>query len=115
LLLLYGFAALYLLAVLGFGLLISTYSDTQQQAMLVTFFFMLIFILLSGLYTPIESMPPWAKFIAQINPVTYLVDVMRMVILKGSTFRQILPHIGIISIFAVILNSWAILNYQKMT
>ena len=115
LMVLYGFAALYLLAVMGFGLLISTYSNTQQQAMLVTFFFMLIFILLSGLYTPIESMPPWAKFIAQLNPVTYLVDVMRMVILKGSTFQQILPHIGIISIFAILLNSWAVLNYRKMT
>lgn len=53
----YAFAAIYLLAVLGLGLLISTYSSTQQQAMLVSFFLMMIFILLGGLYTSIESMP----------------------------------------------------------
>ncbi|MEZ4979984.1 MAG: ABC transporter permease [Saprospiraceae bacterium] len=57
----YIFAGVYLLAILGFGLYISTLVETQQQAMLFGFFFMLIFILMSGLYTPIESMPDWAN------------------------------------------------------
>src|SRR5690348_8491884 len=89
LLLMYGFVAVYLLAVLGFGLLISTFTDTQQQAMFIAFFFMMIFILMSGLFTSIDSMPEWAKMIAKLNPVTYMIDVMRMIVLKGSGFADI--------------------------
>lgn len=110
---LYGFIGIFLLAILGFGLLISTYSNTQQQAMLVMFFFMMIFILMGGLFTPIDSMPVWAKIIARINPVSYLIDVMRMVVLKGSGWKDILPQLWKIALFAVILNAWAILNYRK--
>jgi ABC-2 type transport system permease protein len=110
---LYGFIAVFLMAILGFGLLISTYCDTQQQAMFIMFFFMMIFILMGGLFTPVDSMPEWAKWISRLNPVTYLIDVMRMVILKGSGFKDILPHLGIVALFAVFLNGWAVLNYKK--
>ena len=113
LLVLYIFIWVYLLAVLGFGLLISTYSETQQQAMFIMFFFMMIFILLGGLFTSIDSMPGWAKVLARINPVTYIIEVFRMVILKGSGLRDIMPHIGIISVTALVLNSWAVRNYRK--
>ena len=65
----YAFAALYLLALLGLGLLISTYTHNQQQAMLISFFMMMGCILLGGLYTSIESMPGWAQAITRINPV----------------------------------------------
>lgn len=112
---LYGFIAVYLLAVLGFGLLVSTYSETQQQAMFVMFFFMMVFILMGGLFTPVDSMPGWAQVIVWLNPVSYLVEVMRMVILKGSGIRDILPHMGIILLFAFCLNGWAIWNYKKTT
>src|SRR4030095_767432 len=84
--LLYGFLIIYLIAMLGFGLLISTYSNTQQQAMSIAFFFMMIFLLMSGLFTPIESMPHWAQVITRFNPVTYFIQVLRMVVLKGSDF-----------------------------
>lgn len=113
LLVLYSCIAVYLLALLGFGLLISTFCETQQQAMLVMFFFMMIFILMGGLYTSIESMPEWAQVITWFNPARYLIEVMRMVILKGSGFRDILPHLIKLSVFTVVLNSWAILNYRK--
>ena len=113
LLVLYGFIWLFLLAVLGFGLLISTYSNTQQQAMLIMFFFMMIFILMGGLFTPIESMPGWAKIIARFNPLSYMIDVMRMVILKGSGWKDIFPQLWKIALFAIVLNTWAILNYRK--
>src|SRR5690606_19515735 len=109
----YGFVWAYLLAVLGFGLLISTYTDTQQQAMFIMFFFMMVFILMGGLFTPIDSMPKWAKVISRLNPVSYLVEVMRMIILKGSGWRAIFPHLGAILCFAVLLNGWAIWNYRK--
>lgn len=111
--LLYGFVAVYLLAVLGFGLLVSTFCDTQQQAMFIMFFFIMIFILMGGLFTPIDSMPDWAKTVSRFNPVSYLIEVMRMVILKGSGFTDIAGKLGIIAIFGVVLNGWAIVNYKK--
>ena len=113
--LLYAFLAVYLLAVLGFGLLVSTYSETQQQAMSVAFFFIMIFNLMSGLFTPIESMPEWAQAITRINPLRYCIEVMRMVVLKGSVFHDVRNHFLIVFIMGVILNGWAILNYRKTT
>jgi ABC-2 type transport system permease protein len=110
---LFSFLAIYLLAVLGLGLMISTYSNTQQQAMSLAFFFMMVFILMGGLFTPIESMPEWARWIARFNPVTYFIEVMRMVIMKGSGFRDIQYHLLIITGFAVFFNAWAIMNYKK--
>jgi len=112
-LLLYAFLAIYLIALLGLGLLISTYSETQQQAMSVAFFFMMIFLLMSGLFTPIDSMPPWAQVIAHMNPVSYFIEVMRMVVLKGSIWRDLRTHFLIIGGFALFFNAWAILNYRK--
>ena len=113
LLLLYSYMFLYLIALLGLGLLVSTYADTQQQAMSIAFFFMMIFMLMSGLFTPIDSMPTWSKTIALSNPVTYFIEVTRMIILKGSTFSDIKTHFAVIFGFAVLFNGWAILNYKK--
>ncbi len=113
LLLLYGFLSLYLVALLGIGLLISTYAETQQQAMSVAFFFMMIFMLMSGLFTSVDSMPTWAKFLANCNPVTHFIKVMRMVLLKGSGFADIqFPMLMMVG-FAIFFNTWAILNYKK--
>jgi len=112
-LVLYSFLAIYLLAVLGLGLIISTYSNTQQQAMSLAFFFMMIFILMGGLFTSVDSMPEWAKWIAKFNPVTYFIEVMRMVIMKGSGFREIRNHLIIMVGFATFFNTWAIINYKK--
>jgi ABC-2 type transport system permease protein len=111
--LLYLFLALYLLAVLGLGLLISTYTETQQQAMFIAFFFMMIFILMSGLFTSVDSMPPWAKLISHLNPVSYFIEVMRMVVLKGSGLSDIVPQLGAVFLFAVFFNAWAVFNYRK--
>ncbi len=109
----YVFAAVFLLAVLGLGLLISTFTSTQQQAMLISFFLIMVFILLGGLYTAIESMPEWAQWIARINPVTYFIEVMRMVVLKGSRLADISSHIGVMGVMAVVLNGWAVFSYRK--
>jgi ABC-2 type transport system permease protein len=109
----YVFAAVFLLAVLGLGLLNSTFSNTQQQAMLLSFFLMMLFILLGGLYTSIDSMPVWAQWFAKINPVSYFIEVMRMVVLKGSTLYEIRKHLAAVFIFAVVLNGLAVWNYRK--
>jgi len=113
LLLMYGFIAVYLLAVLGFGLLISTFCESQQQAMFVMFFFVMIFILMGGLFTSIDSMPDWAKTVTKFNPVSYLIEVMRMIMLKGSGLKNILSQLGIIALFALVFNSLAVYNYKK--
>jgi ABC-2 type transport system permease protein len=109
----YVFAAVYLLAVLGLGLLVSTFTSTQQQAMLISFFMMMVFILLGGLYTSIDSMPKWAQMITKINPVSYFIDVMRMVVLKGSSLGDIKNHILVVLGFAVFFNGWAVISYRK--
>lgn len=111
--LMYGFLSVYLVALLGIGLLISTYSSTQQQAMSLAFFFMMIFILMGGLFTSVDSMPDWARWVARFNPVTYFIDVMRMVILKGSGLADIKQHVLIVAGMALFFNTWAVLNYKK--
>lgn len=109
----YGFLGLYLIAVIGFGLLISTIANNQQQAMSLIFFFMMIFILLGGLFTSIDSMPNWAQTISKFNPVSYFIDVNRMVIMKGSGFRDVKYHFLIMGGFAIFINFWAVVNYRK--
>lgn len=109
----YVFAALYLISVQGMGLLISTFASTQQQAMLLSFFLLMIFVLLGGLFTSIDSMPGWAQIITMFNPVAYFIEVMRMVVLKGSTLYDIRDHLLKIFLFGIVLNSLAIWNYRK--
>lgn len=107
------FATIYILVVSGFGLVISNYSDTIQQAMFVMFFFIMIFILMSGLFTPVASMPEWAQVITIFNPLKYFMQVMRLVYLKGSAFIELIPQFFALCAFAVALNVWAILSYKK--
>lgn len=109
----YLFAAVYLIAFTGFGLAISSISSTQQQAMFTAFFFLIIFALLSGLFTPISSMPQWAQNITLFNPVRYFVETMRMVYLKGSTFSDLSGHFIIVCLFAVLFNMLAVVSYRK--
>ena len=111
--LIFGFAGVYLLACLGLGLLISTFAETQQQAMFIAFFFMMIFVLLGGLYTNVDSMPEWAQMLTHFTPVSYFIEVIRMVILKGSTFQDVLPQFKAMCGFAVGFNALAIWNYRK--
>lgn len=111
--LLYAFAFIYLIAVLGFGLLISTYSDNQVQAMFVAFFFMMIFMLMSGFFTSTDSMPHWARVLSNLTPVTHFVKVVRMIILKSSGFEDVKMEFLYLIGFAGVLNGWAIWNYKK--
>ena len=112
-LLILSYAAVYLFAFLGWGLLISTFVDTQQQAMFISFFFMVIFIMISGLFTNVDSMPDWAIIIARLNPVTYFVEVIRMIVLKGSGFEDIKPQFVKMLGFAFVFNGLAVWNYRK--
>ncbi|MDR1919866.1 MAG: ABC transporter permease, partial [Tannerellaceae bacterium] len=109
----YLFAAIYLIAFTGFGLAISSISSTQQQAMFTAFFFLIIFALMGGLFTPVSSMPEWAQRITLFNPMRYMVEVMRMVYLKGSSLSDLWPQFLIICLFAVGFNALAITGYRK--
>ncbi len=112
-LLIIGFASIYLTLVLGIGLLISTASQNQQQAVFISWFFMLIFVLLSGLFTPIENMPPLVQNITLFNPLKYFIEVIRLVMLKGSTFSDIKLQFFMTTLYSLVINSIAILVYRK--
>jgi len=111
--LIYGFTSIYLILILGIGLFISNHTDTQQQAMFIAWFFTVIFILMSGLFTPIESMPTWAQNVTYFNPIRYFVEVIRMVMLKGAGFNDIKEQIGIIALYAFVINGFAVWSYKK--
>ena len=112
-LVIYFFAILFVLSMSGLGLVISNHSATMQQAMFVMWFCMLILILMSGLFTPISSMPEWAQAITILNPLKYLMQVMRMVYLKGSGFTDMLPQLGALLVFVLFFNVWAVRSYRK--
>lgn len=112
-LLLYAFVALTLFAVLGIGLLISTMAETQQQSMFLTWFFVIIFGIMGGVFTPTESMPDWSKVVNTINPIKYLVEVMRQVMLKESDFWNLKNEFAIMALFAVGFNALAVWRYRK--
>lgn len=113
--LLYFYTIIYILVILGIGLFISNFTDTQQQAMFIAWFFMVIFILMSGLFTPIESMPSWAQFLTEFNPIKYYVQVMRMVMLKGAGLADIYPQVLKTLLFALVMNALAVISYKKVS
>lgn len=110
----FAYCVLNITAVLGLGLFISNLADTQQQAMFITFFFAIIFILMCGLFTPIESMPRWAQHLTIPNPIAHFVNVMRSVLLKGSTFQDVLFNFQVTAILAIVFNTLAVWSYRKV-
>lgn len=113
LLLFFACAAIFLVAVLGLALFFSTMASTQQQFLFVAFFFVMIFILMSGIFTPTESMPLWAQQFNLVNPVAYLMRINRMVMLKGSGFSEIMRDMAMLTILALSYLSLAIRAYRK--
>lgn len=109
----YLFASLYILVMSGMGLIISNYSETLQQAMFIMFFFTMILILMSGLFTPIAAMPEWAQAITRLNPLRYFIEVMRLVYLKGSGWGELTGRFAALVGFALVLSLWAVLSYRK--
>jgi ABC-2 type transport system permease protein len=113
LVLLFGMTTVYLSVVLSLGLLISTITETQQQAMFISWFFALIFILMSGLFTPLDSMPEWAQSIAYFNPVAHYVEIMRRVLLKGSGFVEIREQFMVMLGYGIALIGLSTWRYRK--
>ncbi len=111
--LLYLFSALTIIALLGLGLLISNLADTQQQAMFVAWFFMIIFVLMSGLFTPIESMPLWARRITWFNPIAQLVAIVRLNMLKGATLAEVWPFLRHLVLLGLGYGALAVFFFRK--
>lgn len=115
LLVVFGSASVYLLVVLGIGLWVSTVTETQQQAMFIAWFILVLFILMSGLFTPLESMPAWAQRLALLNPIAYFIEIMRAVLVKGGGWQTVQVPLGALAGYAVVVLSLAVLQYRKVT
>jgi ABC-2 type transport system permease protein len=113
LVLLFGVAAVYLAVALGIGLWISTLVETQQQAMFVTFFIMNVYLLMSGLFTPIDSMAPWVQVVSQLNPVRHFVTISRAVLVKGAGITEIARPFALLAVYAVVVLTFAVRQYKK--
>jgi ABC-2 type transport system permease protein len=111
--LVFAFCVANIFCVLGIGFFISNFADTQQQAMFMAWFFMVIFILMSGLFTPIESMPEWAQKLTIPNPIAHFVTVMRLVLLKGSGWADIRYNFLVMIVLGFLFNALAVWTYRK--
>ncbi|MDQ7053233.1 MAG: ABC transporter permease [candidate division KSB1 bacterium] len=111
--LLAGLAFLYLFATLGLGIFISTITQTQQQAMFVSWFFLIFMILMSGFFIPIENMPPLLQKITYINPMRYFMYIMREIFQKGSTFPFLLKDLVPMTVFGLLIFTFSVLKFQK--
>lgn len=109
------FALAMLLALFwsSFGLIISNYSDTMQQAIFVMWFFVVMMLLLSGLFTPTRSMPDWAYATTYVNPMHYFIDGVRTVFIRGGGFSSIAHQLLALAIIATIMATWAVASYKK--
>jgi len=103
----------YLLSVLGFGLLISTISKTQQQAMTATFFFFQPVILLSGFATPIETMPEVFQYITYLSPLRYFLVIVRGIFLKGVGIDILWPQILALLALGTTILTASVFRFKK--
>ena len=113
LLLVYLLAMLLALFFSSFGLIISNYSDTMQQAIFVMWFFVVCLMLLSGLFTPTRSMPGWAYLTTYVNPMHYFIDAIRTVFVRGGNFQSIAHQVFALLCIASFMGCWAVQSYKK--
>lgn len=111
--LLFMYASVYLLVALSIGLFLSTFSNSQIQVMFLMFFFFITFLLMGGIFTPVESMPDWAIRINTINPIAYFIRVIRMILLKGSGFTDIAKEFYALGIYGITMMALATWRYRK--
>jgi ABC-2 type transport system permease protein len=115
LVLLFGAAAIYLVVALAIGLWISAMVDTQQQAMFVTLFVLNVYLLMSGLFTPIDSMAGWVQTLSLVNPVRHFVTIARAVLVKGAGLAEVAVPLGILAAYAAVMLALAVRQYSKRT
>ena len=111
--LVYVLAMLLAMFFSSFGLIVSNYSDTMQQAVFVMWFFVMIIMLLSGLFTPTRSMPDWAYTSTYINPTHYFIDAIRTVFIRGGGFREVAHQVLALLGIGIVMSLWAVQSYKK--
>jgi ABC-2 type transport system permease protein len=112
--LLFAISLLYVLCTLALGLLVSTISDTQQQAMMTaTFFFLMPMIYLSGFMTPIENMPRVIQWVTYVIPLRYFLVIVRGIFLKGVGFAVLWPQVTALAAWGTVVISLAIVRSSK--
>ena len=111
--LVYVLAMLLALFFSSFGLIISNYSDTMQQAVFVMWFFIVCIMLLSGLFTPTRSMPSWAYATTYVNPMSYFIEAVRTVFVRGGTIMSVWRQILALGSISLLMSVWAVLSYKK--
>lgn len=107
------FISIYSLLISAAGLVVSNYSSNTQQAALTMYFFLVIFILMSGLLTPIRSMPEWAQWLTLLNPMRYIIEAFRGIYIKGSTLLDLRQPFCYLTVYTFLLCVWAIRSYKK--
>ena len=111
--LIYMLAMLLALFFSSFGLIVSNYSDTMQQAMFVMWFFVVSIMLLSGLFTPTRSMPQWAYLTTYINPMHYFIDAIRTVFIRGGGLHETAHQVLALAGIGTLMGCWAVQSYKK--
>ena len=106
-------AVIYLLGALGIGLWVSTVAETQQQAMFVTFSIMMVYMLMSGVFTPVSGMPGWARWLAEASPVMHFAKLMRAVLVKGAGFGDVARELGMLAGIGTLVLTFAVGQYSK--
>ncbi|MFQ5708912.1 MAG: ABC transporter permease [bacterium] len=113
LVLLFSLAAVYLLSTLGLGVFISTLAQTQQQAMFISWFFMVFMIFMSGFFFPVENMPPLVQKITYLDPMRYFIIILREIFLKGTSAKFLMPEILSLLGFGAVIVSLSSLKFKK--
>ncbi len=115
LVLLAGCMGAYMLVTLGVGLLASSVSSTQQQAMFTVWFFLIVGILMSGFFYPVANMPTWAQWLTDANPMRYIMDIVRGVFIRGSGAADLWPQIAALAGLGVVVFTAAVRSFAKQT
>jgi ABC-2 type transport system permease protein len=111
--LVYVLAMLLALFFSSFGLIVSNYSETMQQAVFVMWFFVVTIMLLSGLFTPTRSMPEWAYLTTYVNPMHYFIDAIRTVFIRGGGLREVAHQLLALLTIGLFMAAWAVQSYKK--
>lgn len=106
-------AIIYLMAILSYGMLISIFSSSQQQSLFYSWFSIVTFILLSGLFTPVENIPAGLKWLVSINPLSYLVRIIREIFLKGNGIEQFYGDLLSLGLIALVISLISIINFKR--
>jgi ABC-2 type transport system permease protein len=113
--LIFGAAMVYLFAALGIGLWVSTIAQTQQQAMFFSFALNMIYLLMSGLFTPLQSMPGWAQWLAELSPMKHFIVIMRAVLVKGAGLADVRAPLLVLAVYGGAVLMLSVRSYSKTT